>query len=46
MIDAEIGLPVWGEHYYSNRVIWAVPMACANQNIADFMQSKLMREMT
>ena len=46
MIDADTGLPVWGEDYYSNMVIWALPMARANQNIAEFMQSELIREMT
>jgi len=46
LIDADTGLPVWGEDYYSNMVIWALPMACANQNIAEFMQSELIREMT
>ncbi|MCY4060870.1 MAG: GH116 family glycosyl hydrolase, partial [Chloroflexi bacterium] len=46
LIDADTGLPVWGEDYYSNMVIWALPMACANQSIAEFMRSELIREMT
>ncbi len=44
LIDADSGLPVWGEDYYSNMVIWALPMACANQSIAEFAQSDFMRE--
>jgi len=46
LIDADTGLPVWGEDYYSNMVIWALPMACSNQNIAEFAQSELVREIT
>ena len=46
LIDADTGLPVWGEDYYSNMVIWSLPMACANQDIAEFAQSELVREMT
>ena len=44
LIDADTGLPVWGEDYYSNMVIWALPMALNNQNIAGFMRSELVRE--
>ena len=46
LIDADTGLPVWGEDYYSDMVIWALPMACANQNIAEFARSDFVREMT
>ena len=46
MIDADTGLPVWGEDYYSNMVIWALPMACTNQNITEFAGSELVRELT
>ena len=45
LIDADTGLPVWGEDYYSNMVIWALPMACANQDIAAFVQGELVREL-
>lgn len=34
--DADSGLPVWGDDYYSNMVIWALPMALARQSVADF----------
>ena len=45
LIDADTGLPVWGEDYYSNMVIWALPMACANQNIAEFMHNEFVRDL-
>jgi uncharacterized protein (DUF608 family) len=38
LINAETGLPVWGEDYYSNMVIWALPMALAYESIAEFVQ--------
>lgn len=43
LIDADTGMPVWGEDYYSNMVIWALPMACSNESIDGFMQSELVR---
>ena len=46
LIDAESGLPVWGEDYYSNMVIWALPMALANQSIAEFARAELLRDLT
>ena len=45
LIDADTGLPVWGDDYYSNMVFWALPMACYNQNIAEFVQRELVREL-
>ena len=45
LIDADSGLPVWGEDYYSNMVIWALPMACYGQNIAEFARSDLVRDL-
>lgn len=45
LIDADTGLPVWGEDYYSNMVIWALPMAYANQSIAEFAQGEFIREL-
>lgn len=38
LIHAETGLPVWGHDYYSNMVIWAVPMALAQQGIHAFVE--------
>jgi uncharacterized protein (DUF608 family) len=36
LISSETGLPVWGHDYYSNLVIWAVPMAWAGEGIDQF----------
>jgi uncharacterized protein (DUF608 family) len=36
LISSETGLPVWGDDYYSNLVIWAMPMALAQQSVAQF----------
>jgi uncharacterized protein (DUF608 family) len=38
LISSETGLPVWGDDYYSNLVIWSLPMALAGENIAQFVQ--------
>lgn len=38
LINAETGLPVWGDDYYSNMVIWAVPMAIAGEGIGEFVK--------
>ena len=45
LIDADTGLPVWGDDYYSNLVIWALPMAITNQNIAEFCGSEFARKL-
>jgi uncharacterized protein (DUF608 family) len=39
LIHAETGLPVWGHDYYSNLVIWVLPMAIACNNIREFSAS-------
>lgn len=36
LISSETGLPVWGDDYYSNLVIWALPMALAHVGIGEF----------
>ncbi|MEY2844665.1 MAG: hypothetical protein RL076_211 [Chloroflexota bacterium] len=43
LIDADSGLPVWGEDYYSNMVVWAIPMALAQQHVGTYAQSALVR---
>jgi len=37
LISADTGLPLWGDDYYSNLVIWSVPMALAGQTVAEFV---------
>jgi uncharacterized protein (DUF608 family) len=36
LIDADSGLPVWGDDYYSNLAIWALPMALSGGSVAEF----------
>jgi hypothetical protein len=43
LINAETGLPVWGEDYYSNMVMWAVPMALGNQGVGEFVQGEFVQ---
>lgn len=38
-------LPVWGEDYYSNMVLWAVPMALRGESIAQFARGGLLPAM-
>ena len=38
LISSETGLPVWGDDYYSNLVIWALPMALAGESVAQFVR--------
>ncbi len=38
LISSETGLPVWGDDYYSNLVIWALPMALGGKSIAQFVR--------
>jgi uncharacterized protein (DUF608 family) len=45
LINGETGLPQWGDDYYSNLVIWAVPMALARSSVAQFAQSDLVKNM-
>lgn len=46
LISSFTGLPVWGDDYYSNLVIWAVPMALAGQGVGKFSaQGGLIRSM-
>ncbi|MDH5688189.1 MAG: GH116 family glycosyl hydrolase [Candidatus Bathyarchaeota archaeon] len=46
LVNAETGLPVWGDDYYSNLVIWAVPMAIAGEGMSEFTEDgKLVSKM-
>jgi len=39
LISAESGLPIWGDSYYSNMVIWAIPMALVGKGIREFAKN-------
>ncbi len=45
LIDADSGLPVWGEDYYSDMAIWALPMALRQQSIAEFARGDFLRQL-
>jgi uncharacterized protein (DUF608 family) len=36
LFDSATGLPVWGQDYYSNMAVWALPMALSNVDIHEF----------
>lgn len=36
LISSYTGLPVWGDDYYSNLAIWALPMALGRQDVSAF----------
>ena len=38
LISARDGRPLWGDNYYSNMVIWALPLALAKEGIKEFSQ--------
>jgi len=44
LIGPEDGKPIWGNDYYPNMVIWAVPMALAAQDIVSYASSPLITE--
>lgn len=43
LLNGETGLPQWGDDYYSNMVVWALPMALNQQSIDQFASSWLDR---
>lgn len=46
LIHADSGLPVWGHDYYSNLVLWVLPLAVAQADIRVFMEpGKLIERM-
>jgi uncharacterized protein (DUF608 family) len=40
LISAETGLPIWGDDYYSNLAIWALPMAIQGQSVGEFSKGE------
>lgn len=45
LLNGQTGLPMWGDDYYSNLVIWAVPMALSKQPVGTFANSGLVQQM-
>jgi hypothetical protein len=45
LLNGETGLPQWGDDYYSNMVIWALPMAMQGESIGQFAEKGLVKNM-
>jgi uncharacterized protein (DUF608 family) len=45
LLWGDTGLPLWGDDYYSNLAIWAVPMAVRGESLKDFSKSGLIPDM-
>ena len=45
LLTGDAGLPLWGDDYYSNLVIWAVPMALRRQSVKQFANAGLVTDM-
>jgi uncharacterized protein (DUF608 family) len=45
LLNGETGLPQWGEDYYSNVAIWALPMALAGGGVDQFTRTGLAKNM-
>jgi uncharacterized protein (DUF608 family) len=45
LINGETGMPQWGTDYYSDLVIWALPMALAGESIEQFAKAGLVKKM-
>ncbi len=44
LLASDDGRPVWGLDYYSNMVIWALPMALAQKGIGEFVEGEWLSE--
>ena len=42
LLNGHTGLPAWGDDYYSNLVMWALPMALQKQSVGEFAKGGLM----
>jgi uncharacterized protein (DUF608 family) len=45
LLNGETGLPQWGTDYYSNLVVWALPMALAGESVEKFVRTGLVKNM-
>jgi hypothetical protein len=45
LLCGDTGLPLWGDDYYSNLVMWAVPMALKNESVGEFVHAGLVPDM-
>jgi uncharacterized protein (DUF608 family) len=45
LLWGDTGLPLWGDDYYSNLAIWAVPMALRGESVREFSKAGLLPDM-
>lgn len=45
LLNGETGMPQWGEDYYSNLVIWALPMAVGGESLDQFVKTGMVENM-
>jgi hypothetical protein len=45
LINGETGMPQWGTDYYSDLVIWALPMTLAGESVEQFAKAGLVKKM-
>jgi uncharacterized protein (DUF608 family) len=45
LLNGATGLPQWGDDYYSNLVIWALPLALRGESIGQFVDQGLVKKM-
>jgi hypothetical protein len=45
LLHGDTGLPLWGDDYYSNVIIWAVPMALEGVSVKEFASTGLVQAM-
>jgi uncharacterized protein (DUF608 family) len=45
LLHGDTGLPLWGDDYYSNVIIWAVPMALEGMSVKEFASTGLVEAM-
>lgn len=45
LLNGQTGMPAWGDDYYSDLVVWALPMGLAGQSVGQFAQNTLISNM-
>jgi uncharacterized protein (DUF608 family) len=45
LLWGDTGLPLWGDDYYSNLAMWALPMAVSGQSLGEFSKTGVAAEM-
>lgn len=45
LLRGDTGMPLWGDDYYSNVIIWAVPMALEGMSVKEFANSGMVQRM-